>query len=457
MARTFAIMLLMAEVAVAPADQEPMVRLNTVGYLPDAEKRASFSVPGSRFQVVRLADGVAVFRGSLSGPLTNGDSQELLYTADFSSVKAEGVYQVQVEDVGSSAPFRISKEVYREPFRTVTRAMYLWRCGTAVRGIFAGNVFAHGPCHTNDASLRFVHGDGHQNGTGGWHDAGDYNKYVVNAGVSVGAMFRAWEDFGPAIRSVSLDLPESGGALPDFLAELKWELDWLLSMQGPDGEVYHKLSTLEFGGFVMPERESQPRYFTPWSSAATADFVAITAIAARTFRSFDADYAERCSQAARNSYAFLQANPGDHRADLTGFSTGSYQSRDPDERLWAAAEWWETTGDPEVLVDCERCIRRRVQVDSDFDWGNVANLGLITYAFATKPGRDESLVTAVRSNLVVVADGIVAMRERHGYERPLGTRYYWGCNGGVARQVIILYAAFRAESKPAYRRPHSPH
>ena len=166
------------------------------------------------------------------------------------------------------------------------------------------------------------------------------------------SLFRAWEDFGPQLKTVRLDLPESGGPLPDFLAEIKWELDWLLTMQAPDGSVYHKLSTTRFGGFVPPESETAERYFTPWGSEATADFVAMTGQAARIFRPYDPAFADRCRQAAQKSYQFLQAHPEYHQADQTGFSTGAYEINEPnhrlngvpENRLWAAAELWETTG-----------------------------------------------------------------------------------------------------------------
>jgi len=439
--------LLMAVAWVAVAEVPPVIRLNTLGYLPDATKRATVAAPCTHFEVVRVSTGVRAFEGRISGPATNVDTRELLYAADFSSLNEEGVYRVQVPGVGASAPFRIATDVYRGAFGTVSRGMYLWRCGCRVSGALGENRFTHEACHTNDASLRFVgEGDGRKNGVGGWHDAGDYNKYVVNAGVTVGCLFRAWEDFGPAIRRVALDLPEQGGPLPEFLEELRWELDWLLTMQAPDGSVYHKLSTPDFGGFQLPEDERQTRYFAPWSSAATADFVAMTALASRQFRPYDPDYAERCLAAAQKSHAFLQSHPDNHPADLSGFTTGGYQTRDADDRLWAAAELWETSGDPKVLAELEGRIRLlRELVDTDFDWGNVANLGLITYVFSARLGRDVALIAEIRSNLVTVADGIVETRSQHGYERPLGTRYYWGCNGSVARQVIVLRAAWRVE------------
>ena len=175
--------------------------------------------------------------------MLNADTGESLYTADFSSVKKPGDYRLVVPGVGQSAPFHISADVYREPYYTVMRGFYLWRCGIAVSSTYHGETFAHAACHTNDAWLDYVGGGHtHKDGDKGWHDAGDYNKYTVNAGVTLGVLFRAWEDFGPQLRKVRLDIPESGGKLPDFLAELKWEMDWVLTMQVPDGSVSHKLT-----------------------------------------------------------------------------------------------------------------------------------------------------------------------------------------------------------------------
>jgi endoglucanase len=454
-----------------------LIRFNTVGYPPQADKKATIAAPCADFAVVRVADGAKVFWGKVTGPALNQDTQEQLYTADFSVLSQPGEYQLQIPGVGQSATFRVAADIYREPFYSVTRAMYLWRCGTAVSATYRGQTFAHGPCHTNDAWLDYVDG-GHtqKDGTQGWHDAGDYNKYVVNAGVTVGVLFRAWEDFGPQIGKVGLDIPESGGALPDFLAELKWEMDWLLKMQGPDGSVYHKVTTKRFGPFIMPEAETEDRFFTPWGSEATADFVAMTAQAARIYRPYDPAYADRCLQAAWKSYRFLKAHPEYHRADQTGFRTGSYEISEaelrvkgpPHNRLWAAAELWQTTGASDVLRDLENNIKAvRGRVDNNFDWQELKNLGLLTYLFSERPGRNQTLLKLVRKNLLAVANAIVQTRDHHGYARPLGSTYYWGCNGGLARQTLLLIAAHRlsAQSAPSRQargaeglmpRPHPP-
>jgi endoglucanase len=449
----------------------PPIRLNTLGYLPDAAKRASVAAPCEAFAVVRVEDGARVLEGTIEKPVRNEDTGEELWVVDFSRLRSPGEYVLEVAGVGRSAPFQIAGDLYRQPYSLVTRGMYLWRCGCSVHGEHNRQTYEHAACHLHDGGLDFVGSKGERKvGVGGWHDAGDFNKYVVNAGVTVGCMFRAWDDFQPQIEAVELDIPESGGELPDFLAELKYEIDWLFSMQAPDGSIYHKLSAQHFCGFIMPEDEHDPRYFSPWSSAATADFVAMMAAASRHFRPYDPAYADRCLAAARKSYEFLQAHPEDHQPDQSAFNTGGYGAPDWDDRLWAAAELWEATGDKAMLANFEararaaepqrrRWWRSRNEDDeddegnrptiyqwrvaADWDWGNVKNLGLLTYLFSERPGRDPELVNQIRESLLETADRIVETAKEHGYARPLGERYYWGCNGTVARQVVVLEAARR--------------
>ena len=452
MQRLIAVGMLLGWIGTALHADDSHIRLNSLGYLPHHPKRATVAAATTEFTVVRTADGKPILSGEVAEAKQSADTKETITFADFSAVTEPGAYVLRVPGVGKSPPFRIASDLYHAPFRTVTRGMYLWRCGSAVSGEHDGHTFAHALCHADDAFLDFVTGRHERKpSTGGWHDAGDYNKYVVNAAVTVGCMFRAWEDFGASIRKIKLDLPEAGGKLPEFLAEIKWELDWVLTMQAPDGSVHHKLSTEKFGGMILPERENATRYLTPWSTAATADFVAMTAAASRHFRPYDAAYADRCLGAARRSYEFLEDHPADIRADLKGFGTGTYQTRDPDDRLYAAAELWEATGDAEVLRDLESRIKSiEGKFEANFDWSNIGNLGLITYLHSKRDGRDESLVKRVRDGLLATADGIVRTASAHPYRRPLGDRYYWGCNGGVARQTLILYAAHRVEPKPAY-------
>ncbi len=430
-----------------------LIRLNTLGYLPAHDKKATVAAAITEFRVVRDADGEVALRGRATGPVHDADTQEDVYLADFSALRTPGVYHLEAAGAGRSSSFRIASDVYNDAYRTMMQGMYLWRCGTAVKATYHGVTYSHEACHLDDAYLDYV-GGGHTRipSERGWHDAGDYNKYTVNGAFAVGVLLLAWEQNAPRLRGVRLPQPNTSPGTPDMLSEVRWELDWLLTMQAADGSVYHKVSTVNFGPAGRPETEKTPRFFVPWGSPATADFVAVTAQAARVLRPYDAAYADRCLAAARRSYAFLQANPADHAPDQAAFHTGGYGTSDPDERLWAAAEMWETTGDRAALADFEtraRALPDGRKISADWGWGDVGNLGMLTYLFSSRPGRDPALVSSIRADVLATADTIVRTDEANAYGRPLAG-YYWGDNGGVALTGAVLQAANRLSPKPVY-------
>ncbi len=439
-----------------PAPPGAAIRVNTVGFLPEAPKRATLAGPASEFRVLDAATGAVVFAGPVSAPVRTAptDTDEEVRTADFTEVRQPGTYVLEVPGLGRSAPFAVGAAVWDEPFRLVTRAMYLWRCGVPVRGEWRGQVFQAEACHTGDALLDAIGGPAgaRRSSTGGWHDAGDYNKYVVNAGVSVGLMFKAWEQFRPRLQTMKLDLPESGRGMPDLLAELKFEFDWLFTMQAEDGRVYHKVTARDFRYWGPPDRDPSPRYFTPWGTTATADFVAMMALGARHFREFDPAYADRCLAAARRSWALLAAHPEHLDADLTGFHTGGYQAPDFVHRLWALAELWETTGEPALLAEFERRAQAVEFTHNGPDWGDVRDLALGTYLEASrKEARRAGLVRHLAGGVIARAERIVEDCRVNPHGRPLGAArpaFFWGCNGSVAAQTYLLHLADRLSPEP---------
>jgi len=430
------------------------IRLNSLGVLPGMQKKATIVSKCSSFTVKRASDGETVYSGEVTGPLHQDDVNQDVWIADFSKVTEKGKFYLDIPGVGRSINFTISDEVYDFAFYTAMRGFYLWRCGTAVAGEHNGHRYAHAPCHMDDGYQDYIGvKDSKRDGTGGWHDAGDYGKYTVNAGATVGVLFLAWDHFQDRLKNVALDIPDTAPRYPDFLKELKWETDWLLKMQYPDGsgKVSHKLTRLNFSPFIMPEKDSEKRYFTDWSSAATADFTAMMAMAARYFKPYDAEYAQICLQAATKSYAFLTNNPGNKRADLKAFRTGGYGTRDTDDRLWAAAEMRETTGEPQYLKDFEeRAGTSDNKIDENWDWGNLKNLGMFTYLLSEREGRNADILEDIRGDLLSTADAIVAKGNKDVYGRPLAGRYYWGCNGAVARQTLVLQVANKISPNPDY-------
>ncbi len=432
------------------------IRLNSIGFLSHSEKKASFAGSCSSFMIINGTNtNEVIYTGYSVSNVYNNDTKENLTILDFSDFTTEGEYSIYIEGVGLSPVFRIGNDIYNEPFKVCMMGMYLWRCGTNVSFTYKGVTYSHSVCHKNDGNLQYITSSSTiKDGTGGWHDAGDYNKYVVNAGVTVGIMFLAWEHFKDKLQDVVLDIHEKNNSIPDYLDEIKWEIEWLLKMEYPDesGRVSHKLSTLNFGGFIMPEAETTTRYFCPFSTAATADFVAMLAMAARIFAPYDSNFTNKCIQAAKRAYNYLKNNLSNIQPADSEFSTGGYKTSDSDDRIWAAAEMWVTLGDNEYLADFEsRANNEQHKIDIDFDWGNVKNIGMISYLFSQRSGKNSTLVNSISNSLISVANQIVTNRNKHGYGRPLGESYYWGCNGSVARQVVILSSAYKLNPDNNYK------
>ncbi|HEY3388880.1 MAG TPA: glycoside hydrolase family 9 protein [Prolixibacteraceae bacterium] len=440
-------------ISVAGLAQNQSIHLNSLGFLPLSSKEASITGEAKSFVIKKVVDQKVIFKGSISDPVFQKDVNQNVSVADFSSFAQTGEFYLELPDGTKSLTFGISPKVYNQAFYTSMRGFYLWRCGTAVEGDYKGIHYKHDACHLDDGYEDFQGKPGvRRDGTGGWHDAGDYGKYVVNAGVTVGMMFMAWDQFQDKLKNFSLDLPETAKGYPDFLKELKWETDWLLTMQYTDGsgKVAHKLTRKNFEPFCKPEEDKAKRYFTDWSSAAVADFVAMMAQAARYFEPYDKAYSQKCLAAAHLSYKFLKENPEDKRFDQGEFKTGGYQTTDNDDRLWAAAEMWETTGNEAFLKDFEQQAETlKFQIDEDWDWGDVSNLGMFEYALSKKSGKNPEILKSIQKNIVAVANSIAKNAAADVYRRPL-IRYYWGCNGTIARQVLNLQAANKISPDKKY-------
>ena len=308
------------------------VYLNQVGYQPDQPKIATVilqALPGPDpdaptrttlvapqaappwvFQVFSIEPAALVLSGNLSAPFFDPLAGDHVCLADLSALRQPGRYRVVA--LGHSGDiFTIAANAYAEPLRLAIRAFYGQRCGCKVD---LGGGYKHGKCHHkaeyNPSSGR----TGKLKNSGGWHDAGDYGRYIVNSGITCGTLLLAWEMYPDALRELHLDLPESGRTLPDYLAEVKWNLDWMLTLQdASDGGVWHKQTSAAFCAFIMPQKDHKPSEVIgtgadPYkNTCATADLAAVMAMAARCYKSFDPRFAERCLSAARQAFAWSQA------------------------------------------------------------------------------------------------------------------------------------------------------
>ena len=282
----------------------------------------------------------------------------------------------------------------------------------------------------------------------GWYDAGDYNKYVVNSAFSIGLMFAAYEQLTDYFHQLSTDIPESGNSTPDLLDEIMFNLQWFLTMQDPyDGGVYHKLTTPNFEGFVMPVDCHQPRYVVAKSVTATLDFAAVMADAARLFEPYQHDYPGFSAQAAamaERAYEWAKANPTAyyHQEELTNpaVTTGTYGDDNAnDEFFWAASALYRLTGKQQYTEDA---LSRRPSQFTTPSWGNVASLGAFEWLAC---GKDSELYGSTLSQLTAYCDAAIQGANTSCFKSPFGnkaTDFGWGClsEGCCCQAMLLLYA-----------------
>ncbi len=321
----------------------------------------------------------------------------------------------------------------------------LHRCGIDLPISLAGR-FSHPACHTTPARL-YGSGD-FVDVSGGWHDAGDYGRYVVPGAKAAVDLMLAYA-CAPAAFDFSLPIPESGGEIPDILHEIRYELNWLSKMQQEDGGVYHKVTCAVFPGFVMPEEEQDELLLTPVSTAATADFVLAMAVAYIVFLPCDRVFATECLEQAKQSYWFLKNTPPRPFSNPPGIITGEYPDEcDADERYAAACALYYATGDASYLADA-RALYLPGRA-SDFGWEDMGGYGdyLLLNAL-TKYGSDHAFKAELEQNLLSTAEEICRRTEESPWGVSLST-LPWGSNMYLLSHTMALLMAFDQAASPRF-------
>jgi endoglucanase len=267
--------------------------------------------------------------------------------------------------------------------------------------------------------------------------------------------------FPDALRSLSLDIPESGRALPDFLAEIKWNLNWMLSLQDPtDGGVWHKQTSLHFCAFILPQDDHLVSQVigtgvAPFkSTCATADLASVMAIAARCYQPFDPAFAARCLSAARLAWTWARKFPNVTFNNPPTVLTGGYGDHDcSDELLWASAELFRTTREPQyesALLESITPLLPTLKISVP-SWGNVASMGLWTYALATA-SKPTAITAAIQQATQTAAAQLIDRAHHNGYGNTLSLNdYHWGSNSNAGNQSLLLLVArrFHLGNQPA--------
>jgi endoglucanase len=450
-----------------PENIVPNIHVDQFGYLPSSKKIAVIGDPlygynaGNVFNctandVYELRDWFTdevIFSATLlawnSGNF-HDQSGDFVWWFDFSSVTSEGSYYVHALAANaSSGRFEISACVYSNAMRSAVRALYYQRCGTEKNAAHATAAWADDACHigTNQdtqCSLVGSNGTGIKNLSGGWHDAGDYNKYVNFAYEAVldlcdaaGMNSEIWTD--------DFNIPESGNGVPDILDEIKYELDWLLKMQNTDGSVLCMVGAESYNSASPPSNDVVQRVYGPATTAASISAAAMFAKAASLYTG---SYHDQLVLAATNAWNWADANP-DQVFYNSGVIVSGEQQTDEYEtamrKMVAAVYLYEATNDPiyQTYVDANYTEAHMMQWEYVYPFETAIQNALVHYS--TIVGINAIISDAIQNVYTSSVeennpDNLLAyINATDAYLAYLADQNYtWGSNTFKARQAMIL-------------------
>ncbi|CAL9475060.1 Cellulase 1 [Nocardiopsis dassonvillei] len=456
-----------AEPPVYEPDTGPRVRVNQVGHLPQGPKNATLVTDSADPLPWSLADadGTVVAEGETVPRGVDDTSGQNVHTIGFGHVTEPGEGYTLTADGETSHPFGIGADPYRALATDALEFYYTQRSGIEILDEIApgyGRPAGHAGVAPNRGDTEVTcHPstpcDYTLDVSGGWYDAGDHGKYVVNGGISVHQLMSVYERAHTAptgdpdrVGDSTLAVPERGNGVPDVLDEARWEMEFLLSMQVPAGEelagmAHHKVHDERWTGLpLLPSADPQPRYLHPPSTAATLNLAATAAQCSRVFGPYDADFAATCLTAAETAWDAAAAHP-DRYAEAGGEGGGPYNDDEiADEFYWAAAELYLATGaaEYEEAVTSSALHTADVFTASGFDWKWTAPLGRLQLATVPSdlPDREE-----VRASVVAGAEKYADAVSAHPYGlayAPEGGVFAWGSNNLVLNNLVVVATAY---------------
>lgn len=436
------------------------LKVNQVGYHAEGQKVA-VAEPEVKSRTFTLKDskGRTVWKGKAVRTAVSPFSDKTRQVVDFSKVSKPGTYTLTAGK--HKQQVIIAEKPYGDIAVAAMKSYYLQRTGMPIEEKYAGK-YARPAAHPDTNVQIHPSAASPQRPAGtviespyGWYDAGDYNKYIVNSGFTVGTMLMAYQINKENLDKMNLNIPESGNNIPDFLDEIMYNLKWMLTMQDPaDGGVYHKLTTPNFEGFIMPKDCKQQRYVVQKSTQAALDFAATMALAARIYNAYS-EYGEFCKEAtsaAERAYAWAVKNPGvmyDQPGNNEKYdpdvATGMYDDKNAeDEFFWAATELYLTTKQTAYLAQAKAFSPKKFMLPS---WGNISGLGAMQWLNQVILGTEEAkdiCTNCMKKSLKTQCDKWIEEMNGSSFHSVTGNHaedFIWASNSemGAGRGIMLMY------------------
>lgn len=428
------------------------IKVNQIGYLTNGNKQAVVVEPDDdSFEIIDGSDSV-LYQGTLLESKYWELSGEEVSIADFSKFNIPGEYKIKSSGF-ISRPFVISATPYTELIKGSIKSYFYNRASSALEPAHSGN-YQRGFSHPDTAV--YIHASAASEirpaGTKistpyGWYDAGDYNKYVVNSGITLYTLLLTYEHNSTLFDSLTWNIPESTNGKADLMDEIMWNVKWMEGMQDPwDGGVYHKTTTAQFEGFVSPSEATSRRFVVAKSTAAALNFAAVLAKVSRMIRADDPAYASTLSGKAAYAWEWALSNPAQRfknpiaeGSEYPSIATGEYGDNQlDDEFFWAAVELYTTTRDPQYAPYIDLAAFDYFRIPS---WPDVESLGLITLA-SVQGMEDNKLKKAAADRLLELAEQLTKDWMNAPYKITLN-EFRWGSNSTILNQALILVNAYR--------------
>lgn len=365
------------------------VRINQIGYLPEATKVAVFmsneAVQVNGFELVDAFAGEAVWRSDAVRPMGALGQMKTTCRLDFSALKTDGAYYIKVLSSGGetrSEIFPINPKVYDGAADFVLNYMRQQRCGW--------NPFFKDSCHRKDGII-VGHPDPKKDSTfldvtGGWHDASDCLQYTTTSANAIYQMMFAYQSNPEAFSDNHLaDGTPGRNGIPDIIDEIYWGLKWLDKMNPEPGEMYNQIADdRDHVGMRVPnddqadygwgKGEYRPVWFcsgepqqrgkrgdknkTTGVASTAGKFASDFAFGAEILKPFYPEFAEKIGAKAQAAYDAGVAKPG---VCQTASVVSPYIYEEDnwvDDMELAAYEMFRRTGDKKYRTEAIEYARR---------------------------------------------------------------------------------------------------
>jgi subtilisin family serine protease len=437
----------------------PIIKVDQFGYRPNDQKIAVLSnpitgynqndmfSPGTSAVLKNAVTHQTVFTANVNqwnGGATHNQSGDQVWYFDFSNYTTPGKYYVS-SGTTHSEDFIIQDTVYNNVFKTAFKTFYYQRCGIAKTAPYALPGYVDNACHLVDTLCLNYLNPGverlKRDVSGGWHDAGDYNKYVNFAYTAVIDLLMSFQLQPQAWASDNMGIPESGNAIPDLLDEIKYETDWLLKMQDNDGGVFSMVGVQNYTSASPPSADNSIRYYGPKTTSASFSASAMFAFASSQFRKINVPLAQQYAlvldTAAIEAYNWGVNNPNVvfNNSGILGAGEQEISVYERSMRRLVAAAF---------LYDLTSSISYKSYVETNYlqsnfkQWNTVypfeipTQLALLYYAFlqGVTPSVAMDIKNTFRSSIESSTDNLPAHNSQYDAYRAYLTdaNHTWGSN-----------------------------